>query len=572
MLAGGGVVLLAVGFVLFLTQFAFGVPLGSTARHGNTRAFIPASFTLDPSSPATAVIEEQDCQGDGKVMALMRWLTAPDPKVSLELAVSEADTGRLAWERTNMDGGAALVGELNQETMYKYELRAPDQTIWAQGTFGTPTCPRYVEGCAPFEFFMSQGPRLGAVTDTTVRVWVRTCSPAAFAVEYKPANALWTEAQRASGSTMAEADNTGAVTLKDLRSGTAYDYRVVVNDVLRQRVPGSFRTLPAAGEPSLVTFVAGADAHQLRGMPLIFDTMAALLPDFALFIGDQIEVDEGRLGDNRFYATSKLDYELVYRRQWQNPLFRSFMTGVPTNFMWDDHDIANDWDSGKTGVWPFARAAYDEYAGEANPEPVRPGENYYAFSAGGADFFVLDTRSFRGTKAQPDGPDKTMLGEQQKADLKSWLLESKAPFKFIASSVAWNDLPQASMKQYDHWDGFLTERKELFDFIRDNHIGGVVLLSGDAHFSGVYKIPPWGLYEFSSTPLNVTPTVQLPFDPTDPQILFTLLGKRVFALFTVDTTKRPAEVHFRLMDAQGTQHYSLTLTEDELTTQSASGP
>ena len=59
----------------------------------------------------------------------------------------------------------------------------------------------------------------------------------------------------------------------------------------------------------------------------------------------------------------------------------------------------------------------------------------------------------------------------------------------------------------DSWASFLTERNRLFDFIRDNGIGGVVLLSGDSHI-GEINVIPWSenggydLYDLVSSPLG----------------------------------------------------------------------
>jgi alkaline phosphatase D len=96
-----------------------------------------------------------------------------------------------------------------------------------------------------------------------------------------------------------------------------------------------------------------------------------------------------------------------------------------------------------------------------------------------------------------------MLGAAQKAWLKDRLRASKAPFKILATGGGWtvNKGPGG-----DSWASFLTERNELFDFIRDERISGVVLLSGDTHIAELNAIPwsekgGYDLYDLVSSPL-----------------------------------------------------------------------
>src|SRR3546814_18172247 len=58
----------------------------------------------------------------------------------------------------------------------------------------------------------------------------------------------------------------------------------------------------------------------------------------------------------------------------------------------------------------------------------------------------------------------------------------------------------------DSWGVYLTERTELFDFIRDEGIGGVVCISGDSHMAELNCIPRsqhgcYDLSDFFSSPL-----------------------------------------------------------------------
>jgi phosphodiesterase/alkaline phosphatase D-like protein len=102
---------------------------------------------------------------------------------------------------------------------------------------------------------------------------------------------------------------------------------------------------------------------------------------------------------------------------------------------------------------------------------------YRRFAWGpGADFFVLDCRQYRSPNRLANGPAKTMLGARQKAWLMDGLRASRAPFKFVLSSV-----PLHGPWGADRWAGYPHERDELLDFIRAERITGVIVLSADIH-------------------------------------------------------------------------------------------
>ena len=92
----------------------------------------------------------------------------------------------------------------------------------------------------------------------------------------------------------------------------------------------------------------------------------------------------------------------------------------------------------------------------------------------------------------------SVLGQQQKAWLKERLTKSDAAWKLCACSIPmlpirfdYNPLGETIADQYiasaDGWDGYPTERRELLDYVREQHVGGFVSLTGDLHmhFSGV---------------------------------------------------------------------------------------
>jgi len=78
-----------------------------------------------------------------------------------------------------------------------------------------------------------------------------------------------------------------------------------------------------------------------------------------------------------------------------------------------------------------------------------------------------------------------MFGAQQIEWLQQELLNSTATFKFLASGSTWT--AEGSNDSYGYFD---VEREALFDFIAQENITGVILLSGDIHRAGFTTAVP----------------------------------------------------------------------------------
>ena len=118
-------------------------------------------------------------------------------------------------------------------------------------------------------------------------------------------------------------------------------------------------------------------------------------------------------------------------------------------------------------------------------------------SCGSADIFVLDLRSHRDASAVPYS---TMMGTVQKNWLKQELLSSIATWKIVISTVSAHLLIRPNSN--DQWTtGFPDEADEMKQFIEQNNISNVVLVSGDLHSGGGIDTGnniAWGKYCFFS--------------------------------------------------------------------------
>ena len=403
-------------------------------------------------------------------------------------------------------------------------------------------------GAAP----LSHLPMVGAVTDQSVNIWMRTDGLTSAAVQYQPAGGDWSQALT-SGSIdlLAENDFTGLIPITGLSAESQHDYRVVLDGFVQPESTSVFKTLTSKGAGTKFSFVFSSCIKYSYGPHSIFEKMAAHQPDFALLIGDNMYIETS--------SWTEMDLWPLYKDN-RDIYFQDFADHIPILTIWDDHDYGINDDDQSNPYKVESRAAFGKYW--ANPPYVEEnGSIYYQFSAGDTEFFMLDTRWNR-------DPGVTMLGATQLQWLKDQLLASTAKFKFIVSSVPWSYI---WAPRTDSWRGFPEERDNLFDFIAQNNIKNVTLFSGDRHVSGAFQIdyPVFqigsniqGFYAFSLSPLGAGTATPPTYD--DPEVLFFEGDDLYYGLIRVDTTITPSVFqieYYRGSDDQLT--YSLTVQEIE---------
>jgi alkaline phosphatase D len=170
---------------------------------------------------------------------------------------------------------------------------------------------------------------------------------------------------------------------------------------------------------------------------------------------------------------------------------------------------------------------------------------------------MLDGRFYR---TNPYGPSPSMLGPVQKAWLLNQLRKSKATFKVLASPVPWDFYTKG--KSLDTWNGFRGEREDIFAFLEENRIDGVVLISADRHRSDARKIDRpngYAFYEFESSRL----TNQHKHD-LKPGAIFGYNKKPSFGLLNFDTAAPDPTVTFQIISIDNERIHSLTLKHSEI--------
>jgi len=404
---------------------------------------------------------------------------------------------------------------------------------------------------------LMEGPMVGTTTADSITFWGRASGEFDVAVEYSTDRNLANAVTSAPARATAASDHTVRVTVAGLAPATRYYYRLLVDGIPdRYRLtPFSTRTAPAGAAPFRLAFGSCA-RHQLDAEQPIFRAIAAAEPDVFFWLGDNIYAD----------SASEWVFAEDYRRQRSVATTLPVMRSVPQLAIWDDHDFGlNNSDVTNPSREASLAAFRDYWANPASGLADAPGV-FFQYAYGGVDFFMLDGRYYRTPNKTLDGPDKTLLGKRQGEWLRETLKASRAPFKVIACGSGWSaeDGPTG-----DTWAAFLTERDALFDFIRDERIEGVFLLSGDTHFGEVNCIPwsahgGYDLYDFVSSPLaQMTGTSFLDAEP-EVRIRLPWFRSVNFGLLDFEWEPEP-KVTFTLRDLRGDSAWEpVTLTTADL--------
>ena len=323
---------------------------------------------------------------------------------------------------------------------------------------------------------------------------------------------------------------------------------------------GRCRTLPPAdASPGRVRLAVVSCQKFQAGYYPAYHHVAETDADYLVHLGDQIYESAG---ESRFEGRS---VELPsgheeprtledYRHLWDtyrgDPFFREALerhTFVPT---WDDHEYVNNpyWDYENDRPWSGdhprnddaefmtelyeqsikawweynpARVAYDPEADSLHDQfhmwrSVRFGDLL--------ELAVTDERLFRSMPpgrdaagrrqggTPPEAPeaddgDRTMLGFEQREWLLDTLLGTDATWKSWANEVPFSPIWRSDgddeqfHRDYDNWDGYEHERREIVGRLTQEGVGNFVTLTGDMHnYMVSYVLNDWESVE-NRTPI-----------------------------------------------------------------------
>ncbi len=388
------------------------------------------------------------------------------------------------------------------------------------------------------------GAAAGDVTADRAILWSRADRTSRLLVEWATDEGF-RNARRVQGPFATEAsDFTARVDLRELPSDTDIFYRAAfqgpdADQAASAPVLGRFRTAPASRRD--VRFLWSGDTagqgwgiDEARGGYRTYDAMRRAGADFFIHCGDTIYADgpmkeQVTLPDGSAWRNlvipevSKVaetlgEFRGRHRYNLMDANLRAFHAEVPQLWLWDDHEVTNNWSDSKVlgpaygekriqVLQARAARAFLDYA------PLRPHgadelERIYRKVGYGPhlDVFALDMRSYRGpnsyNRQDAPGPDTAFMGPQQVSWLLSGLLNSRATWKVIAADMPIGLLvpdgtdPQGrpQFEAIANGDGPVLGREQeiagLLSAIKHAGIRNVVWLTADVHYTAAHRYDP----------------------------------------------------------------------------------
>ena len=389
------------------------------------------------------------------------------------------------------------------------------------------------------------GPMVGSVTHESARFWVRTSGEDELEIKVWAVNepirkqSVWTRANQ---------DYTGVLEITGLRPDTEYQYNL-------SGFKGKFRTSPSPKSHTRFTIAFGGGAGYTPENERMWETIRSFNPQALLLLGDNIYSDDPQ-------STAMQQY-CYYRRQSQEE-YRRLLASTPVYAIWDDHDFCtNDkWGGPEIDNPPWKRTVWQTFGQNwVNPYygggEAQPG-CWFDFEIGDVHFILLDGRYYR---TDPKVETPSMLGPAQKAWLFETLKNSNATFKVLGSPVPWDFRTKGGST--DTWNGFREEREEIFRFIEQNRIEGIVLMSADRHRSDAWRIVRpngYDFYEFNSSRLT-----NRHVHKTMDEAIFSYNEKQSFGIVEFDTMIENPSVTYKVVNIDGEVVCGLLVTRSQLT-------
>ena len=383
------------------------------------------------------------------------------------------------------------------------------------------------------------GPMVGCVTGDSVKIWVRTAGPAEVGVVAANDSKLITKSVRAEAAT----DYTAVVSVSGLQPSTDYKLSLSINGASpRRNAEVAFSTAAADGKPSKFRIAFGGGAGYVPPNERVWDTIAAEKPDMLFLLGDNVYSDDP--------TTPEMQHYCYYRRQ-SRPEFSRLVAATPVYAIWDDHDFGtNDCSGGpeidspkwKRPVWNVFKNNWVNVGYGGGEEPPGCWFDYY-----------------RNLKPEDNGRS-SMLGPVQRKWLLDTLAGSQGKLIALCSPVPWVFKAKGDSK--DTWNGFKEERNEIFDFIAEKKIEGVVLMSADRHRSDLWKIEREGAYPFYE--LNSSRLTNQHVHGEMKEAVFSYNKKQSFGTVDIDTTLDDPTITYRVVTIDGEEVHQHTIRRSEL--------
>ena len=425
------------------------------------------------------------------------------------------------------------------------------------------------------------GPMVGAVTLRSARVWAQLQQ-----LDKGQQLPTWLEYQALNDSgqpigkivqteshVLSDKQSTSAWLLDQLQPGTAYQYQVHWGQhpakqsskahVLRTEALWQWRTNPPPVRILASSCAYTNDAQSDRlGTPYgqstaIFESMAKRQPDVSLWMGDSVYFRETD-ADDRSAMAQRYD-------QWRGlPAMQALLQKGRHLATWDDHDYGANDSNSSNPTKDISLELFKQYW--ANPSygiPGLPGV-FTQTRASDVEFFILDNRWYRDSDKLIDD-DRQMLGSGQLRWLKNALISSTATWKLVVTGSQVLNMQNA----YEGWHQFPKEQQAFLTWLEQQKVPGVMLLSGDRHFSVLLKKDRpahYPLYELTCSPTTARPYLNPISDlkNNDAIVQGTAVTQNNFCELEVTGKLGRRQLHISMRDIHGQEIWSRHIEESEL--------
>jgi alkaline phosphatase D len=395
--------------------------------------------------------------------------------------------------------------------------------------------------------YLELGPMVGHTGPRDTRIWAKASHPAQLAVRIGKSPELSDERVVKGPALAADSDYMGHVRIDGLEPATQYFYCVTLDGTHAMVRPyPSFVTAPEAGSPGniRIAFSSCTGRYGYLTAAIWAEMSARTRFDLLLMLGDNHYAD----------STAPEPQRRAYYDQRRALGYAEITRRVPTYAIWDDHDFGpNDSGASAVGKEISLQTFQQFWANPSYGQADDPGV-YFTFSRGDVDFFMLDNRYHRSPNSMVDDGTKTMLGAQLLTWFKREILASRGKVKIIASGSEWE-----RNGHQDSWTSFPREREEIFDFLREHDVQGVLLLSGDRHFTGAYQIGG-RFIEVTSGPLGSRTTNGI----NKPDMFLNLVEGTMCSVFDIDTSGEQPQVTLEVYQGGGGRIHERKFTWDEI--------
>lgn len=234
-------------------------------------------------------------------------------------------------------------------------------------------------------------------------------------------------------------------------------------------------------------FAFGSCNDQKRKQPL-WDYINTDSPDLWVWGGDNIYAD----------TSDPAELQRMYDKQNAVASYQELKQSTPIIGIWDDHDYGHD-NATYTNTMKYqSQQLFLDFLEVESKSIKRLRDGAYSsydFGEGNkkAKFIMLDNRFFH------SAPKADLLGSEQWSWLEDQLKYSDAKIHFIMAGLS---IISPRIPKTEEWADHPVAQKRLFNLLKKYKTKGVVFLSGDKHFSSIWK--KHGFLEFMSSGMTHT--------------------------------------------------------------------